>query len=72
MFYRIADGNATILHDADGTPVCRIPGASRIYPVDSRTSCAYEHPEGIVLTIADAEALGIRAEEPGCQARRER
>lgn len=60
MFYRINDdGNAIILHES-GEMVTRID--ANVYPVGSDLSARYEHPEGIVLTIADAEKLGIEVE----------
>jgi hypothetical protein len=60
MFYRIDDdGNAIILED-DGSIVTRID--ANVYPVGSDLSARYEHPEGIVLTVEDAEKLGIEVE----------
>jgi hypothetical protein len=60
MFYRINDdGNAIILED-DGSIVTRID--ANVYPVGSDLSARYEHPEGIVLTVEDAEKLGIEVE----------
>jgi hypothetical protein len=32
---------------------------SSVYPIGSALSARYEHPEGIILTPHDAEALGI-------------
>ena len=59
MFYRIENGNARILHES-GEMVTRID--TNVYPIDSSLSARYEHPEGIVLTVEDAEKLGITAE----------
>jgi hypothetical protein len=60
MFYRINDdGNAIILED-DGSIVTRID--ANVYPVGSNCSARYEHPEGITLTIEDAQRLGIEVE----------
>ena len=60
MFYRINDdGNAIILHES-GEMVTRID--ANVYPVGSDLSARYEHPEGIVLTVEDAEKLGIEKE----------
>jgi len=59
MFYRIENGNARIFHET-GEAVTRID--ANVYPVDSNYSARYTHPAGIVLTIADAEKLGIEAE----------
>ena len=60
MFYRInSDGNAVILND-DGTAATRID--ANVYPVGSVLSSCHEHAEGIVLTVADAQKIGIEAE----------
>jgi hypothetical protein len=60
MFYRINEnGNAQIFEN-DGDIVTRID--ANVYPVDSQLSTRYEHASGIVLTIEDAEKLGIHAE----------
>jgi hypothetical protein len=60
MFYRInSDGNAVIFEN-NGSVAKRID--ADVYPVGSDLSARYEHPEGIVLTIADAEKLGIGVE----------
>lgn len=61
MFYRVNDnGDADILNSEDGSRVTRIDAS--VYPVGSLVSARYEHPEGIVLSINDAEAIGIAAE----------
>ncbi len=56
LFYRLnAAGNAVVL-DSDGMACCRISegdGGSSVYPIDSDLSCAYEHVDGIVLTVGD-------------------
>ncbi|MBL4656240.1 MAG: hypothetical protein JKY33_10510 [Bacteroidia bacterium] len=63
LFYRLnADGNAVILDCEDGEAICRMRGVTWIYPVDSEFSCAYEHAEGIVLTVEDAAKLHIEIE----------
>lgn len=60
MFYRInEDGNAVVFHDG-GEEVTKIDAG--VYPVYSVLSARYEHPCGIVLTVADAERIGIREE----------
>ena len=60
MFYRINnDGNAVIFEN-DGSVATRID--ANVYPVRSNLSARYEHPNGIVLTVADAEKLGIEKE----------
>ena len=62
MFYRITEeGNAQIFHTS-GEMVARIYGEPRIYPIGSPLSCEYEHPKGIILTIEDAEKIGIFSE----------
>jgi hypothetical protein len=64
MFYRIDEnGNARIFEN-DGSIVTRIddPDANVVYPVGSNCSARYEHPEGITLTIEDAQKLGIEVE----------
>lgn len=62
MFYRTNDdGNAVILND-DGTPVTRLD--ADVWPVGSELSARYGHSEGIVLTVADAEKIGIEPEYP--------
>ena len=59
MFYRLDDdGNATIFR-ADGDQSQRVPGT---WPIGSDLSGDHEHPEGITLTVADAEKIGIMAE----------
>lgn len=63
MFYRLNDndnGDAVILYDS-GEPVTRID--ANVYPVDSELSARYEHAQGIVLTVADAEKIGIHEEK---------
>ena len=60
-FYRKNDdGNAVVLHFEDGSEVTRID--ANVYPVGSELSARYEHPEGIVLTVADAKKIGIQSE----------
>lgn len=61
MFYRTDEnGNAVILHADDGAAVTRID--ADVYPIGSQLGSRYEHPAGIVLTVADAEKIGIHAE----------
>ncbi len=59
LFYRLnIDGNAEIFDD-DG--VCtRLD--ENVYPIGSELSARYEHPNGIVLTVADAKMLNIKIE----------
>ena len=70
LFYRLGDdGNAVVL-DSDGYACTRISeadGGHTVYPVDSSLSCAHEHVNGIILTVEDAEKLGIEEDpsDPG-------
>ena len=60
LFYRInAEGNADIF-EHDGSSVTRID--ANVYPVGSNLSARHEHTEGITLTMADAEKIGINKE----------
>ena len=60
MFYRVDEnGNAVVFHDS-GEVVTKIDAS--VYPVDSDFSARYEHPNGIVLTVADSEKVGIKSE----------
>ena len=57
LFYRIdKNGNAVIFEDDD---VCTRIDAN-IYPIGSAMSARYEHPGGIILSVEDAESLGIK------------
>ena len=60
MFYRVNDdGNAVIFHKT-GEPVTIMAYSDfSLCPVDSYISCNYRHPDGIVLTVEDAEKIGI-------------
>ena len=62
MFARVIPGtaNCRILYCEDGRPVTRID--ADLYPVDSEISTRHQHPEGIVLTIAQVDRLGIPVE----------
>lgn len=57
------DGNIAIFQTKDGRPVTRMENWAGIYPVGSRLSAAYEHPEGIIISREDAEEIGIEIEE---------
>ncbi|MEA1909912.1 MAG: hypothetical protein U9M89_02745 [Patescibacteria group bacterium] len=69
-FYRLTDnGNARILHVEDGEAVTRFEedeypiGCQHVYPIiGGELSAGYEHLEGIILTVEDAEFLGIKGE----------
>lgn len=61
MFGRInAEGNVDVLMIEDGAAVTRID--ANVYPVGSQLSARYEHPDGIVLTAADAKTTGLTIE----------
>jgi hypothetical protein len=60
FFGRKADGGVAVLHIADGEAATRLDAS--VYPVGSELSARYEHPEGIVLSEADAATLGIEIE----------
>ena len=61
MFYRTdTDGNAVILDREDGEVITRID--ADVYPVWSGVSARYELPDGIVLTVTDAQSIGILSE----------
>ena len=66
MFYRLnEDGNAVVFEDG-GTVVTQIRGTrigSIIYPIGSGMSTRYNHPGGIVLTVEDAERIGVEKED---------
>jgi hypothetical protein len=60
MFYRVNEnGNAVVFHSS-GEVVTKID--QNVYPIDSDFSARYDHPDGIILTVADAEKIGIAAE----------
>ena len=61
-YRRNADGDAVVLHRQNLTPCTRLEGVRGLYPVGSRRSVEHEHPEGIVLSIEDAERLGLRSD----------
>lgn len=57
MFGRINDNGNVTVFEADGSTAARID--ANVYPVGSSTSARYEHPDGIELTVADAEKIGL-------------
>lgn len=60
MFYRVNEnGDAVVFHDS-GEVATKIDAS--VYPIGSDLSARYEHPSGIVLSVADAEKIGIKAE----------
>lgn len=54
------NGSVDVLHVDSGEVATRLDAT--VYPVGSDFSARYEHPEGIVLSRADAEMLGIEIE----------
>lgn len=62
VFGRInSEGNVDILDINEGCRVNRLD-VDGIYPVNSNFSTRYDHPEGIVISLADAQKLGIEIE----------
>lgn len=65
VFGRMNDrGNVDMLITGTGEPVTRMDflTAYRFYPVGSELSVMYEHPDGIELSLADAQKLGCEIE----------
>ena len=62
IFGRINGADNVELFHADGTVITQLE-ACGIYPDDSEVSVRYEHPEGIVVSRADAKLLNVRMEE---------
>ncbi|KQQ40483.1 hypothetical protein ASF61_06945 [Duganella sp. Leaf126] len=63
MFGRInAAGNVNVLHIEDGSAITRMKDIDA-WPVGSSLSVDWEHPEGIELTIEDAERIGLIIEK---------
>ncbi len=61
IFGRITDdGDIAVLYVEDGVAVTSLD--ENIYPVGSELSVRYEHPEGIVISVADAESIGLKIE----------
>ena len=56
------DRNVDVLYVDSGEKVTQVEEWNTIHPIKSRFSCAWEHPEGIVLSIEDAEELGLEIE----------
>ena len=54
------DGNVDILYSIDGISVNTLD--TTLCPVGSVQSCRYYHAEGIKLSRADAELLGVEVE----------
>ncbi len=61
IFGRVnADGNIDVLHSEDGMAVTRLD--ENVYPINSELIARYEHAEGIVLNVSDAEKIGLEIE----------
>lgn len=62
-FFGRVNGNdlVSVLHVEDGSPATRLEAP--VWPVGSKLGCGYEHLEGIVLTRADADAIGLEIED---------
>jgi len=61
IFGRInEDGNVCMLYVENGDVVTTMD--ENVYPIDSDISARYEHPRGIVLTLDDAQSIGIEIE----------
>lgn len=61
VFGRInPDGNVDVLDVETGEAITRLDIS--VYPVGSQFSARYDHPEGITLTRADAERIGLEIE----------
>jgi hypothetical protein len=55
------DGTVVVLHES-GERATRLacPG---VYPVGSNLGARNEHPEGIIITRADADKIGLRLDD---------
>ena len=61
MFGRMTSQGTIAVFEDDGGRATRMEGWI-LYPVGSSLSAEYEHAEGIVLTVADAERIGLPIE----------
>lgn len=58
------NGDIDVLYVEDGYPVTRLDEEMPIvYPINSELSAFYEHPEGITLTLEDAQKIGLEIDE---------
>jgi len=60
VFGRINEQGNVSLFDMDGEVATRLD--ANIYPVGSILSARYEHPEGITISRADADRIGVQIE----------
>ncbi|EIS4806070.1 hypothetical protein ACSD30_000745 [Escherichia coli] len=62
VFGRINNnGTVTVLYADSGIAVNRLD-VDGLYPVGSELSTRYDHPEGIEITVEDAQRFGIEIE----------
>jgi|AKYZ01.1.fsa_nt_gi hypothetical protein len=62
VFGRInAQGNVDVLYSETGEQVNRLD-VDGVYPVGSEFSTHYDHAEGIVISVADANRIGLDIE----------
>ena len=61
LFGRINENGNVTVFEADGSAATRID--ANVYPVGSSLSARHEHPNGIELTVSDAEKIGLAIEE---------
>ncbi|MCK5450233.1 MAG: hypothetical protein KAI70_00555 [Candidatus Omnitrophica bacterium] len=63
MFYRKNSVGNAVIFENDGSVATRIMQSKHcVYPVGSNMSTKYEHPVGVVLSVEDAQKLGILEE----------
>ncbi len=63
FFGRINDsGDVAVLHEADGAAATRLDVSLYAIGSDGSKSVRYEHPEGVVISRADAERIGLEIE----------
>jgi len=60
MFYRVNENGNAVVFLNSGESVTTID--ANVYPVDSYLSARYEHAGGIILTVSDAENIGVKGE----------
>ena len=60
IFGRETENGIALFHEC-GEAITQLD-VQGIYPVGSDFSTRYEHPEGIVISVEDATALGIEIE----------
>lgn len=58
VFGRINQNGDVDLFDMSGDAATRID--ANVYPIGSSVSARHEHPEGITISKADAERIGVQ------------